>query len=37
MSQQHAWAGRFSAKPVEALDAINRSVGFDIRMWREDI
>lgn len=37
MSQQHAWAGRFSAKPVEALDAINRSVGFDIRLWREDI
>lgn len=37
MSQQHAWAGRFSAKPVEALDAINRSIGFDIRLWREDI
>lgn len=37
MSQQHAWAGRFSADPVAALDAINRSVGFDIRMWREDI
>ena len=37
MSQQHAWAGRFSATPVEALDAINRSVGYDIRLWREDI
>ena len=37
MSQQHAWAGRFSAKPVEALDAINRSIGYDIRLWREDI
>lgn len=37
MSQQHAWAGRFSSKPVEALDAINRSISFDIRLWREDI
>jgi len=37
MSQQHAWAGRFSAEPVAALDAINRSIAFDIRMWREDI
>lgn len=37
MSQKHAWAGRFSAEPVAALDAINRSVDFDIRMWREDI
>ncbi len=37
MSEQHAWAGRFSSEPVAALDAINRSIGFDIRMWREDI
>jgi len=36
-SPGHAWAGRFDAPPTAALDAINRSVGFDIRLWREDI
>ncbi len=34
---KHAWAGRFSESPVEALDAINKSIGFDLRLWREDI
>lgn len=34
---KHAWAGRFSASPVEALDAINKSISFDRRLWREDI
>jgi argininosuccinate lyase len=34
---KHAWAGRFSASPIEALDAINKSIGFDRRLWREDI
>jgi len=37
VAPQHAWAGRFDASPVAALDAINRSIGFDIRLWREDI
>lgn len=37
MGEQHAWAGRFSTSPVAALDAINRSIGFDIRLWRQDI
>jgi argininosuccinate lyase len=36
-SLRHAWAGRFSASPAAALDAINRSIGFDRRLWREDI
>ena len=36
-SPGHAWAGRFDAPPTAALDAINRSVGFDLRLWREDI
>lgn len=35
--QGHAWAGRFAASPAAALDAINRSIGTDIRLWREDI
>ncbi len=34
---QHAWAGRFSMAPDQALDAINRSIGFDIRLWKQDI
>ncbi len=33
----HAWAGRFSARPSAILDAINRSIDVDIRLWREDI
>jgi argininosuccinate lyase len=33
----HAWAGRFDASPAAALDAINRSISFDIRLWRQDI
>ncbi len=34
---KHAWGGRFSATPAAALDAINKSIAFDIRLWREDI
>ena len=37
MSQKHAWAGRFSERPVAALDAINKSIAFDIRLWQQDI
>lgn len=33
----HLWAGRFSEKPTDALDAINKSIAFDQRLWREDI
>lgn len=34
---KHAWAGRFSKAPTAALDAINKSIGFDLRLWPEDI
>lgn len=34
---KHAWAGRFTLPPAEALDKINKSIAFDIRLWREDI
>ncbi|TVR04150.1 MAG: argininosuccinate lyase [Deltaproteobacteria bacterium] len=34
---RHLWAGRFDASPAAALDAINRSIDFDRRLWREDI
>lgn len=32
-----AWGGRFSESPDERLKAFNASVGFDVRMVREDI
>ncbi len=32
-----AWGGRFAATPDKRLEAFNASVGFDIRMAREDI
>ena len=31
------WSGRTSGDVNPALEAFNRSVGFDARMWREDI
>jgi argininosuccinate lyase len=36
-TSHHAWGGRFTASPAEALDAINRSIGVDIRLWPQDI
>jgi argininosuccinate lyase len=32
-----AWGGRFSENPDNRLEAFNASVGFDVRMVREDI
>jgi argininosuccinate lyase len=32
-----AWGGRFAAPPDRRLEAYNASVGFDVRMIREDI
>ena len=32
-----AWAGRFAAGPDARLEAFNASVGFDVRLVREDI
>ena len=37
MSTKHAWGGRFTRSPDQALDAINKSIGFDLRLWPQDI
>ena len=34
---QAMWGGRFSAKPAELMQAINVSIGFDKRMWSQDL
>ena len=31
------WGGRFASPTAAALDAINRSIGVDFRLWRFDI
>ena len=31
------WHGRFDGGPSEALQALNDSLGFDLRMYRDDI
>ena len=31
------WGGRFETKPAEPMQRINASIGFDKRLWREDI
>jgi argininosuccinate lyase len=31
------WGGRFSEGPSELMRAINASIGFDKRLWRQDI
>ena len=37
MTQERAWAGRFGATTAAALDNINKSISFDIALWREDL
>ena len=41
MSEKNAthrtWGGRFALKPDELMTAINASIRFDKRLWREDI
>ena len=34
---QRTWGGRFGTKPAELMQRINASIGFDKRLWREDI
>src|SRR5437879_2037583 len=34
---QKMWGGRFGDKPAELMTRINASIGFDKRLWREDI
>jgi argininosuccinate lyase len=36
-STQRTWGGRFEMKPDELMTRINASIGFDKRLWREDI
>ncbi len=31
------WGGRFSLPTDKALDALNRSIGIDYRLWPADI
>lgn len=31
------WGGRFAAPTAHALDALNRSIGTDFRLWRFDV
>ncbi|HXT80764.1 MAG TPA: argininosuccinate lyase, partial [Acetobacteraceae bacterium] len=31
------WGGRFSAGPSAIMQEINASIGFDRKMWRQDI
>jgi argininosuccinate lyase len=31
------WGGRYASGPAPTLDALNRSLPVDIRLWREDI
>src|SRR4051812_24818651 len=34
---QPSWGGRFERKPAELMQRINASIGFDKRLWREDV
>jgi len=34
---QRTWGGRFASTPAELMTRINASIGFDKRLWREDI
>ncbi len=35
--KQRIWGGRFGSGPAELMTRINASIGFDKRLWREDI
>ncbi len=36
-SANKMWGGRFEDKPSDIMEQINASIGFDKRMWRQDI
>jgi argininosuccinate lyase len=36
-TSQRTWGGRFASSPAELMTRINASIGFDKRLWREDI
>ena len=37
MTDKHLWHGRFSDAPADSLMAYTASIGFDVRLWRDDI
>ena len=37
MNDKHLWHGRFNEAPAESLMAYTASIGFDVRLWRDDI
>jgi len=37
MTDKHLWHGRFSEAPADSLMAFTASIGFDVRLWRDDI
>ena len=37
MRSNAQWGGRFAEGPAAVMQAINASIGFDRRLWREDI
>ena len=37
MTDKHLWHGRFSEAPADSLMAYTASIGFDVRLWRDDI
>ena len=36
-SPKHLWHGRFTEAPADSLMAFTASIGFDVRLWRDDI
>jgi len=37
MDSKHLWHGRFNEAPADSLMAFSASIGFDVRLWRDDI
>ena len=37
VKSQLQWGGRFDAGPAEVMQAINASISFDSKLWRQDI
>ena len=37
MNDKHLWHGRFNEAPADSLMAYTASIGFDVRLWRDDI
>lgn len=37
MNDKHLWHGRFTQPPADSLMAFTASIGFDARLWRDDI